>query len=135
MKKLTVLLITVLTVLTLCSCTNDVSKVSIDYGTSEIFTQQDREEAVEEIIAHFKNWSSGFTLYTISYAGDRLSQNELEYQQQQNEWVKECAVFYTSFMTPERDTGFVPEQVHSGWKYILGRADTGSWHIIGRGHG
>lgn len=136
MKKLTIILIAILTVITLCSCANDVSNVKIDYGTSQIFTQQDREAAVDEIIGHFKTWSSGFTLYTVEYAGDELSQSELKYQKENNEWIDECAVFYTSFMTPDRDdTGFSPAQVHSMWKYIMGRSDNGSWQIVGRGHG
>ncbi len=133
MKK--VLLLVLLTILTMCSCTNDVSKVSIDYGASEIFTQQDRGEAVDEIIRHFKTWSSGFTLYTVRYGGDDLSQSELEYQKKSYEWIDECAVFYTSFMTPDRDTGFEKNQVHTGWKYILARTKNGLWQIVGRGHG
>jgi len=136
MKKLKILLITILTAFILCGCSNDISNMSIDYGESTIYSEQDMDDATKVILDHFKNWSYGYTLYTVSYSGDEFSLKELEYRRKSNPDIDECIVFYTSFLTPDRNnTGFTPNEVHSMWKYILVRSDNGKWEIVGRGHG
>ena len=47
-------------------------KVEIDYGTSDIYTQKDMDEAIKVIkrkIRHMK----GFELHKVYYAGDKSS--------------------------------------------------------------
>ena len=56
------------TVFLLCGCSSgaDVANVEIDYGQSAIYSKQDMDLAIDEIIQEFRTWD-GCKLYSISY--------------------------------------------------------------------
>ncbi len=60
-------------------------KVEIDYGTSDIYTQKDMDEAIKVIkrkIRHMK----GFELHKVYYAGDKSSNSDSVLK-----WINELA--------------------------------------------
>ncbi len=54
----------------------DFKPTSIEYGTSELYSQQDMDSAIEIITNEFDSWD-GCKLYSINYTDDNLCQREL----------------------------------------------------------
>lgn len=138
--KVKILSVFLLVVLLLCGCRSkaDVSHYETDYGHSDLYSKQDMDSAIQTIIKEFKTWE-GCTLYTISYTNDTDSKHELDYcnQLKENADFDECIIFESSFHSPvdsAKAGSFNPDNVYTGWKWILARSHGSSWTLVSWGY-
>lgn len=106
--------------------------ITIDYGTSQMYSQEDMDTAIELIKEEFSLWD-GCKLYSISYTDDGLCERELDYcNSLANEGVvyDECIVFRTSFRSPIFGGGAWNANYKYDWSWYLARTQNGNWELI-----
>lgn len=105
---------------------------SIEYGTSELYSQQDMDVAIKIITNEFDSWD-GCKLYSISYTNDVLCKRELEYCNSltdgENEYV-ECIIFRTRFRSPIFGGGSWNRNFVYDWTWYLARTVSGEWQLL-----
>ena len=74
-KRLLTIAVSVLTVILIFTCIN-LWPASIDYGSSEIYSREDMNDAIALIKDKFYSWE-GCKLYSIYYTDDGFCQREL----------------------------------------------------------
>lgn len=84
------------------------SQVTIDYGTSTLYTKADMDEAIQLIRQEFDTWK-GCELHSIRYTSDEncndknLSwMNELAAARGQDATFTQCIFFESSFHSPKK---------------------------------
>ena len=105
---------------------------SIEYGTSELYSQQDMDSAIEIITNEFGSWD-GCKLYSINYTDDNLCQRELKYcNTLANEGVAydECIVFRIQFRSPVFGGGAWNANFRYEWSWYLARTEGGEWELL-----
>lgn len=132
MKKLFALIV-VLSVLLLSACGTEPE---IDLGDSAVFSEGDRMAAVDVILDQFNSWE-GCKMYSVSYAGDEVSSENLDYVRSLDEEkdFTECIVFDTSFRSPIRGGGAWNANTVYDWTWYLAREADGEWHLLTWGVG
>ena len=132
-KKRTIAMITsiVLTLVVIFACIN-LWPASIDYGKSDLYSQQDMNEAIDIIKDEFYSWN-GCKLYSISYTDDSLCQRELNYCNTlagDGVTYDECIVFRTHFRSPIfGGAGWNPNFDYN-WSWYLARTANGEWELL-----
>lgn len=112
--------------------------VSVDYGTSDIYTEDELREAVIQIKCKFAFWGD-VDLKSIRYAGDEaVTEENLEWLNQlsDNSNITQAAEFLMDFNTPE-DTGeltFSPDADYMDYQWWLARTADGGWEIVTFGY-
>ena len=112
--------------------------VSIDYGTSEIYTQDDLKDAVIQIKCKFAFWGD-VDLKSIRYAGDESVTDEN--LTRMNEIAPEAnymqvVEFLMDFHTPEDVGELTLEADHdyTDYQWWLARTADGGWEIVTFGY-
>lgn len=133
MKKLRVIILFLCIIVFISGCSNNTANVKIDLGKSDIYTQEDLEEAANIVLNEIKTWESVTVVYTISYCGDEASAKQLDYcNSLSDKGYVQCALFESSFKSAGEDKsgGFNPNDVYEGWQWYLARTDGGQWELI-----
>ena len=135
-KKICLLCISAIMVLSICSCsgtgkTDDCKIIPIE---SDIYTQEDYEEACQVVFDYFKGFK-GCNMTEIKYAGD-------EDADAMKEWAKEYGadeviILESSFDTDSKggDGSLNPNDTYTGWQWILARDKDGKWQHKDHGYG
>lgn len=128
MKKLLAVSLTIMILGTLGGCgkqdTQEPPKVEIDYGNSELYTQEDMDAAIQVIEAEFATWE-GCELHSLAYGGDAACSDEnIEWlngleMKEQTEPFTQC-IFPAAF-TPPWSSGTPGMPIRSM------RAGSGGW--------
>lgn len=143
MRKFTLTIYFFIMVFIISGCNNsllggaDYKNVKIDFGQSELYSQQDMNAAIKVILNKFKTWN-GCTLYTITYTNDERSKENVSYcnRLKHNANFTEAIVFESSFHTPKNgNNGFNPDEDYEGWSWFLAREGNGSWELLTWGYG
>ena len=112
--------------------------ISIDYGTSEIYTEDELKDAVIQIKCKFAFWGD-VDLKSIKYAGDEAVTDE------NLAWMNELAPdaeytqvaqFLMDFHTPE-DVGemtFNADFDYTDYQWWLARTADGGWEVVSFGY-
>lgn len=107
----------------------------IDLGTSERYTPEELEAAVDVILAEFDTWK-GCEMHLLSYAGDEESMDELDSVNSLDRGsFDECVIFDSAFRSPKEgieNTAWEADQEYT-WNWILARADKGEWNLVNWG--
>ena len=129
------LLITVM--LSACGRKGTVSDVTIDYGTSEIYSEEEMKSAISLILDEFSTWE-GCELHSIRYGTDACDSEE------NVRWMNElkegqsythCIEFYSDFHSPVRDAGaWEQDEEYTDWEWWLARSDDGEWELLSWGY-
>lgn len=142
MKRLIILLLTVMCVLGLAGCGDGaISKAEISYGNSEIYSKEDMDAALKLIKDEFSAWE-GCELHSISYSSDD------ECNSQNIAWMNElapghdlsgnftqCIMFKSTFHSPKNGGGaWNTDTEYTNWQWWLARADDGEWHLLTCGY-
>lgn len=158
MKKLTVIAMLVATfvlAMALVGCSsssdetdatssNDASPAAdfeIDYGTSDLYTQEDMDAAIDTIMAEFSTWK-GATMQRVFYTDDATCESELPYL---NGLAKDgisnfdqAIVFKSDFHSPSGEdaegTAWSPDTDYTDYEWYLARVDGGDWKLITFGY-
>ena len=111
--------------------------ILIDYGSSELYTREDMDEAISLIRETFSGWE-GCELHTVRYAGDDCCSRETI------SWMNslkpgsgytQCIEFVSDFHSPLEDVGaWEPDMEYTGWQWWLARTDEGSWELLTWGY-
>lgn len=136
MRKYVVFIATVLSVFGLTACVSN--QVKIDYGNSDLYSQEDMNEAIALIEEEFAEWE-GCELHRISYTSDEcnnrdniawmndLADEGVEYTQ--------CIEFVSEFHSPKKGGGaWNPDCEYTDWGWWLARTDGGDWELMTWGY-
>ena len=114
------------------------NEVSINLGSSEIYTQDELNDAVIQIKCKFASWGS-CELKNIRYAGDEAVTDEN--LKRMNEIDKDAgytqvAEFLMDFSTPENLEGLTlaPDCDYTDYQWWLARTADGGWNIVTFGY-
>ena len=115
--------------------------MKIDYGNSELYTQEDMDAAIQVIEAEFATWE-GCELHSLAYGGDAACSDEnIEWlngleMKEQTEPFTQCILFSSSFHSPvEQRDAWDADTEYEGWQWWLGRSDGGAWKLVTCGYG
>ena len=119
------------------------SQVTIDYGTSALYTKEDMDEAIQLIRQEFDTWT-GCELHSIRYTSDdncndkNLSwMNDLAEARGEDRSFTQCIFFESSFHSPKKgeDAGaWNPDEEYTGWQWCLARTEGGPWKLMTWGY-
>ena len=119
---------------------DDVEQKTDWNGTSEIYSDEDLQAAVDTIMNTVENeWEVKVEMQELFYAWDDAATSNLEYCQSLNPEVTECAVFTTNFHIPEQNVqmagAFEPNTDINGYSWFLGKNTAGEWEVLTNGFG
>ena len=108
--------------------------VSIDYGTSELYTQEVREEMAILIKCRFAALE-GCELHSLRYVGDESASAEklawLNSLKDDDSEYGKAACFLMDFHTPKENSGsFDPDHEYTDYQWWLGCDADGDWDIV-----
>ena len=122
----------------LCGCSKpaNITNVSVDYGKSKIFSQQDMDSAISVIKKEFSSWD-GCELHSITFTSDSICKDNLEYCNDLREDADfdECIVFKSSFHSPKHGgEGLEADLEYKYWSWYLARKDDAAWTLLTWGY-
>ena len=111
--------------------------VSIDYGSSGLYTQEELEEAAVQIKCQFAAWE-GCEMHSLRYAGDECNTEEnLTWLNSLNEgagYTQVCE-FLCDFHSPKEGGGaWEPDQDYLDYQWWLARTEDSGWEIVSWGY-
>lgn len=141
MKKaiiLPVILFALILVFSACSKTK-TNALYLDIGGSEIYSDEELNEAVEVIKNNLSDGRIIESILRITYCGDTVSQDNLDYCNILNDGSAEytsCAVFKTDFITTSNagEEGFNENETYYDFAFYLAKTDGGNWEIVTSGY-
>ena len=114
---------------------DDVEQKADWNGTSEIYSDEDLQAAVDKIVNYF---DIKVEMQEIFYQWDEESANQLDYCKELNPEVDECVFFKTNFFIPEQDAvmawAFEPNTTLTDYEWYLGRTAGGEWNVLTAGY-
>ena len=118
---------------------DDVEQKTDWNGTSEIYSDEDLQAAVDTIMNTVENeWEVKVEMQEIFYQWDEESANQLSYCQELNSEVNECVFFKTNFFIPEQDAvmagSFEPNTTLTDYGWYLGRSNGWEWTVLSSGY-
>ena len=114
---------------------DDVEQKADWNWTSEIYSDEDLQAAVDKIVSYF---DVKVEMQEITYQWDEESANQLSYCKELNPEVDECAFFKTNFYIPQQDAvmawAFEPDTTLTDYEWYLGRTAGGEWNVLTAGY-
>ncbi|MBQ7546817.1 MAG: hypothetical protein IJT41_07625 [Clostridia bacterium] len=115
----------------------NVDAVRIETVDSALYTQQDIDDAIAVILEDFKSFTD-CTLTRIAYAGDEVTQEEIECRREGYEsWgdFDELIVLMSDFTVIGNHNDSLNDGPYTDWNWILVRQDGGPWRHADHGYG
>ncbi len=145
-KKLTSLMVCAVLLLSMTAlfgCGKEkAADVSIELGSSDIYDELTRQEAIEVIRDEIAHWD-GVELHKIAYMGDEAVtdenlawMNELGQANGRPEFA-EVIGFTADYHTPkdeEKAGAWEPDTEMTDWQFWLARPEGGDWEIVTNGY-
>ena len=111
--------------------------LTIDYGTSDLYTIEDRTEAAIQIKCKFASFE-GCDLHSLRYAGDECSteenlrwMNELDPDNNYTQVIE----FLSDFHSPKEQVGaWEPDKEYTDYQWWLARTEDGGWQLLTWGY-
>ena len=114
-----------------------VDNVTVDYGESSIYTQEDMDAAVNLIKDEFAAWD-GCELHSIRYAGDECnSADNIKWMNELKDGAafSQCIEFLSDFHSPVEGGGaWEADSEYTNWQWWLAREDGGDWQLLTWGY-
>ena len=114
---------------------DDVEQKADWNWTSEIYSDEDLQAAVDKIVNYF---DVKVEMQEITYQWDEESANQLNYCKELNPEVDECVFFKTNFYIPQQDAvmawAFEPDTTLTDYEWYLGRTAGGEWNVLTAGY-
>lgn len=116
---------------------NRMAGADINLGKSDVYLEEDLQYAADIIINVIGGWSSVEQVYDITYCGDELSEDNLDYcnMLRDNNYTQ-CAVFTSDFFTSDsaENDGFNSNSRYDDWMWYLAKTDDGEWELLTWGY-
>ncbi len=112
------------------------TEVTVDLGTSSIFTEEKLQEAAIQIKCSFASWP-GFELHSLRYAGDEANTPEnIDRLNALGDGAAytEIAEFLSDFHSPEGAETLESNKDYTDYPWWLGRNADGGWNIVTTGN-
>ena len=113
-------------------------EVSVDYGNSTLYTQEEMDEAIGLIEEEFAQFPEGCELQNIRYAGDEcVTAENIAWMNEMSEGpiYMEVIEFLTDFHTPaEGSMAFNPDEDYTDYQWWLARTERGAWERMTWGY-
>ena len=142
MKKMMTIVLCFLLTFSAVGCESSATKnVKIDYGTSDIYTEKDMNDAIHKIKETFKSMD-GCELHSLSYASDEVCTDEeniawlnnLRSADEHTQIFTQCMMFDSSFRSPKKGGGaWEPDEEYT-WSWWLARSEGGEWKLMAWGY-
>ena len=134
MKKLIALMMALLCVMSLVGCGGNAKNVKITEYTSEKYSNDEIEDAIDVAIDYFTKEFEGCTLTEITYLGDDENDDWQEFADRNN--ATDVIVLVSSFdVDASGGNGSLnPNSTYTNWKWILVRTDGGKWKHVDHGY-
>lgn len=116
---------------------NNVSHTDVRLGKSDVLSQDSLQSAANSILAEISSWDSVKRVYDVTYCGDKISADNLDYCIMLGEKnYTQCAVFTSSFFTANSmgSGGFNPNSRYDGWSWYLAKTADGDWELLTWGY-
>ena len=111
--------------------------VSIDPGTSELYSVKDRLAAMVRILDQFDTWE-GCEMHSIRYAGDACNSEEnLQWMNDlgNGDAFSQCIEFVSDFHSPKEAYGaWEADSEYTEWQWWLARSEGGDWELMTWGY-
>lgn len=138
MKKSFTFFITVIIAFCLVACSGNFTKVDIDYGSSNIYSQSDMDAAIKLIKNEFATWE-GCKLHSIRYTSDECNSEEnikwMNDLGDENTEFTQCIEFVSDFHSPRAGGGaWNADSEYTNWQWWLARTDNGEWNLMTWGY-
>jgi D-alanyl-D-alanine carboxypeptidase len=123
-------------------CGKSGADVVIDLGSSDIYDEQVRQDAISVVRDEIARWD-GVELHKVAYLGDECaSADNLKWMNdigQANNMPKfvEVIAFTTDYHTPkdaETAGAWEPDTEMTDWQFWLARPEGGDWQIVTNGY-
>lgn len=136
-KKISALILVLFVFAAITGCGSKVTEITTDYGTSNLYTDEDMDNAVTLIKTEFASWE-GCELHSISYAGDECNSEEnIKWMNKLSEGKNytQCIEFLSDFHSPKNGGGaWNPDQEYRDWGWWLARENGGEWELLTWGY-
>lgn len=142
MKKYSLSVICVVLFALLAGCgSKETSNITVDYGDSVVYTEQDMDDAIKVIEEMIGSWE-GCELHSISYSSDDVCtdeknlswMNDLEKANDNDLAFTQCIMFDSSFGSPKEGGGAWEPDTEYTWSWWLARSDGGEWKLMTWGY-
>ena len=112
-------------------------ELTIDYGTSGLYTEEELEEAAVQVKCRFASFA-GCELHSLRYAGDACNSEEnlkwLNGLDGGGDYVQ-VAEFLTDFHSPVEEMGaWETDMEYTDYQWWLARAEDGGWQLLSWGY-
>lgn len=139
MRKV-IALYSTLTILSFYGCTPKtgvVKNAKVEKIDSEIYSEEDINEAIVVIENYFAENFEGCRLEKIAYAGDERTKREIQYQSEYSENHAEIIVLISDFYVyPHGGDGSLnTDYTYTDWNWILEKSPNGNWKHKDHGYG
>lgn len=134
MRKYLLVVLSCLCLLGLIGCMGKTGGVAVQEYTSDIYTEQEIESAIEVTKSYFRLHFAGCTLTEISYAGDEYTKDYMDWAERNG--ADDVIVLISSFdVGPSGGDGSLnPNTTYSNWNWILVRDEGGKWKHADHGY-
>ena len=142
MNRVMAMLLCFVMTLGLCACGSAAqvsgdAPITIEYGSSALYTEREMDRAIEKIRAEFDNWE-GCQLHSVSYAGDDCnSQENIDWLNslRDGHGFTQCMEFVSSFHSPKEQVGaWEPDKEYTDWQWWLASTPDGDWELVTWGY-
>lgn len=143
MKKAAILVLCV--ALCCAGCTllphqGNVDSVQVETVESALYTQADIDAAIAVILKDFQSHFTDCTLTRIAYAGDEITQKEIEWHRDEEyaeSWgaFDELILLYSDFTVDSDRHDSLMKGPYDDWNWILVRERGGPWRHVDHGYG
>lgn len=110
--------------------------IEVDYGSSEIYTHKEINQAVTAVKLDFTKMV-GCKLFSLSYAGDEKSRKELDQANEDRipgDYFTDCIVLNSVFRSAVHSDGAWNANDVYRWSWTLVRTKNGHWIVFDKGY-
>lgn len=116
---------------------NNIARTEVDLGESDALSWESLQSAASVVLAEISGWDSVKHVYDVTYCGDEISADNLDYCIELGEKsYAQCAVFKSSFLTANsaESGGFEPNSRYDDWMWYLAKTENGEWELLTWGY-
>lgn len=128
MKRIVLLLTAMVLAFTLTACQGKIEDVRVDIGPSEIYSEEEIDDAVYEILTYFRREFGGCSLTRLEYIESKSADAAAEWAKQYD--ADQAIVLVSTFeVTGKTDGSLAYGETYQNWQWILVRNNSGKWQV------
>ena len=128
MKKILCFLLAALMSLSLVSCLGSIEEVRVHIEPSGIYSEEEIDDAVYEVLYYFKREFGGCSLIELNYIESKNTEAAGEWAEQYDS--DEAIVLTSAFkVTGKTDGSLAYGETYQNWNWILVRNGRGDWQV------